>query len=122
MTAKEARKCVAVLEKALGWNVFVYYTYISGIKQWLYDIKRKPYKFGDDSSQIFFMPFSGGEYAYESADSESKAVKQLVSYASGSVAYDLYAEGRTFEWKIPEFGSVEELKLKLSLMPVRKTK
>lgn len=113
MTAKEARKCISMLEKAFGWKVYIYYMYISGSKRWLYDIKLSRCAFDDNSSSIFFRSCDGNDIDYESAGTEAAAVKQLVSASSGSMAYDLCDS--SLEWKVPEFRSAEELRMKLEI-------
>lgn len=50
MTAKDAMKCVSLLEKAFGWKVWFYTMYISGKEEWLYDVKLAGSRFDDDLS------------------------------------------------------------------------
>ena len=109
MTAKEARKCIAILEKTFGWIVYFYS--IPGDDLYFYDIKRAGFEFNDSSSYILFDEKDTSS-DYEGSLTEAEAVKTLVSEVSGNIARD---RGGLL-WKVPEFSSAAELKLKLAAM------
>lgn len=112
MTAKDAMKCVSLLEKAFGWNVWFYTMYISGKEEWLYDIKLAGSRFDDDSPRVFF---DKEKSCTSSCFTKAAVVRLFVSHASGALA-GAYRRGfakADAEWKVPEFQSVQELKLKL---------
>lgn len=112
MTAKEAMKCVSLLEKAFGWKVWFYTMYISGKEEWLYDIKLAGSRFDDDSPRVFF---DKEKSCTSSCFTKAAAVRLFAAHASGSLAA-AYRRGfakADAEWKVPEFRSVQELKLKL---------
>ena len=112
MTSKEAMKCVSLLEKAFGWKVWFYTMYISGKEEWLYDIKLAGSQFDDDSPRVFFFKEKSCE---PSCFTKAAAVRLFVTHASGALA-GVFRRGfakADAEWKVPEFWSVQELKLKL---------
>lgn len=113
MTAKEAIKCVSLLEKAFGWKVWFYSMRISGKGEWLYEIKLAGSRLDDDSPRVFF----GKDRPCESSCfTKAAAVRLFASHASGSPAAAFGAPDLGYvgaEWKVPEFQSVQELKLKL---------
>lgn len=114
MTAKEARKCVSLLEKAFGWKVWFYTMYIGGKEEWLYDVKLAGSRFDDDSPRVFFNTEMS---CAVSCFTRAAAARRFAAHASGSLAA-LYRRGfatPVAEWKVPEFRSVPELKLKLAV-------
>lgn len=111
MTAEEAMKCVSLLEKAFGWKVWFYTMYIGGKGEWLYDIKLAGSRFDDDSPRVFF---NKGRF-WSSCFTKAAAVRLFAAHASGALA-GAYRRGfakADAEWNVPEFRSVQELKLKL---------
>lgn len=114
MTAKDAMKCVSLLEKAFGWKVWFYTMYIGGKEEWLYDVKLAGSLFDDDSPRVFF---DKRKPLWLSCFTRTAVVRLFVLHASGALAA---AHKRGFakadaEWKVPEFRSVDELRLKLAV-------
>lgn len=114
MTAKEAMKCVSLLEKAFGWKVWFYTMYIGGKEEWLYDIKLAGSQFDDDSPRVFFDTEMSCTVP---CSTKAAAARRFAVHVSGSLAA-AYRRGfakADVEWKVPEFQSVQELKLKLAV-------
>jgi len=112
VTTKEARKCVSLLEKAFGWKVWFYPMYIGGKEEWLYDVKLAGSWFEDDSPRVFF---NKERPCTSSCFTLAAAIRLFASHASGALAA-AYRRGfakADAEWKVPEFQSVQELKLKV---------
>lgn len=110
MTTKDAKRCVALLEKAFKWKVYFYWCTVGGKDRCFYDIKRAGFGFYDNNSLIMFGEDGTGRHSEEGSPTKSDAAKAFAGEVSGNTARDING----MSWRVPEFSSAAELKLKLA--------
>ena len=128
MTAKDARKCIAMLEKAFEWKVYFWWMRTRGKERCYYSIKRAGVPLFDDSSNITFVKtFEAGGVRADLGDNDNgfpspaEAAKFLVREANGDSAFDwntvkwMPDQRPVPEWTVPNFESAAELELKLAM-------
>lgn len=128
MTAKDAKRCIAMLEKAFEWKVYFWWMWTRGKDRCYYCIKRAGVPLEDDSSNITFVKtFEAGGVRMDLGNngdgfpSAAEAAKFLVREANGDSAFDWNTVNWTLgqrpvpEWTVPNFESAAELELKLAM-------